>query len=108
MSDVIQVVVGAILFLLYIFGLYEIVVDDHRYTTKDVVIGAVLFPYPMWVGGYEIYRFMSISAEDRDTEEKCLDASEAIGMPRRSRLRYCECFVETNDPLICKSKIFVK
>lgn len=39
---------------------------------------------------------------------KCLDASEALGMPRKSRLRFCECFVEAKDPQTCKSKIFVK
>ena len=108
MSDFIQFVVGAFFVFLYIFGMYEIITDDHRYTTKDVVIGGVLFPYPMWVGGKETYKFMTTSAEYRDTEVKCLDASEALGMPRKSRLRFCECFVETKDPETCKSKIFGK
>ena len=108
MSDFIQFVVGAFFVFLYIFGMYGIITDDHRYTTKDVMIGAVVFPYPMWVGGKEAYKFMTTSAEDRDTEVKCLDASEALGMPRKSRLRFCECFVETKDPETCKSKIFGK
>ena len=108
MSDFIGIVVGMFVMLLYIFGMYEIIVDDHRYTTKDVVIGFAFFPYPWWVGGKEAYRFMTTSAEDRDTAVKCLDASEALGMPRKSRLRFCECFVETKNSEICKSKIFVK
>jgi hypothetical protein len=108
MSDFIGYIVGAFLFALYIFGMYEIIVDDHRYTTKDVVIGAVVFPYPWWVGGKEAYRFTTTTSEDRETEVKCLDASEALGMPRKSRLRFCECFVETQDPEICKAKIFSK
>ena len=102
------IAVGPCLFLLYIFGMYEIIVDDHRYATKDVAIAVLVFPYPLWVGGKETYRFITTSAEDRDTEEKCLDASEALGMPRKSRLRFCECFVEAKDPQTCKSKIFIK
>ncbi len=108
MSDFIGFVFGAFLVLLYIFGMYAIIVDDHRYTTKDVVIASVVLPYAWWVGGNEAYRFLTTSAEDRDTEVKCLDASEALGMPRKSRLRFCECFVETKDPQTCKSKIFGK
>jgi len=88
--------------------MYEIIVDDHRYTTKDVAIAAVFFPYPWWVAGKEGYRFLITSSEDREFEEKCLDASEALGMPRQSRLRYCECFAETKDPETCKTNIFVK
>ena len=108
MSDLIGFVFGAFFLLLYIFGMYAIIVDDHRYTTKDVVIASVVLPYAWWVGGKEAYRFITTSAEDRDTEEKCLDASEAIGMPRKSRLRFCECFVETENPRTCQLKIFGK
>lgn len=108
MSDFIGFVIGAFLFLLYIFGMYEIIVDDHRYTTKDVVIGAVAFPYPWWVGAKEGYRFLTTTSEDREIEEKCLDAFEALNMPRKSRLRLCESMVETRDPEACKSKIFGK
>ncbi len=108
MSNFIGTVIGAICFLLYIFGMYEIIIDDHRYTTKDLIIAGVVFPYPLWVGGKNAYRIMTTSAEDRNTELKCLDASEALGMPRKSRLRFCECFVETKDPQTCKLKIFFK
>lgn len=94
---------------LFIFGLYNIIRDDHRYTTKDVVIGLIIPPYPIWVGGKEAYRFLSSSSEDRETEQKCLDASEALGMQRNSRLRYCECFVETRGNVEhCRPKIFVR
>jgi hypothetical protein len=101
-------VFGAALFLLYIFGMYKIVVDDHRYTTKDVAIGMFVFPYPWWVGGKEIYRISTTSSEDRALEEKCLDATEALGLRQKSRLRFCECIVETRDEERCKQKIFTK
>ena len=94
--------------LLYIYGMYKIVVDDHRYTTKDVAIGMFIFPYPWWVGGKEFYRVATISAEDRNSEEKCLDVTEALGLKRKSRIRYCECMVETKNEDLCEQKIFVK
>ncbi|MEQ1815247.1 MAG: hypothetical protein ABL861_02015 [Nitrosomonas sp.] len=110
MKETIREMSGAILpiilFSLYIFGMYSIIADDHRYTTKDVVIAAVIFPYPWWVGGKEIYRLASTSSEDRALEEKCLDATEAIGLKQKSRLRFCECMVEMKDENQCKLKIF--
>ncbi len=112
MKDMIgSAVVAAIyvfLFALYVFGIYTIIVDDHRYTTKDVVIGAVLFPYPWWVGGKEAYRIITVSKDDREFETKCLDTSEAVGLKRKSRLRYCECLVETKNPQACQKKIFIQ
>lgn len=108
MSDYIGSIVGTFFFILYFFGMYVIISDDHRYTTKDVVIGAVFFPYPWWVAGEASYRVISTTSEDRDIEERCLDASEALGMPRKSRLRYCECFIETKDPEACKVRIFTQ
>ncbi len=108
MSDFIGFVIGAAFFLLYILGMYEIIVDDHRYTTKDVVIGAVVFPYPWWVGGKEAYRYISTTSKEREQEAKCLDTFEALGFPRKPRLRVCECLVETQNPEACKSKIFGK
>ena len=79
-----------------------------RYTTKDVVIGAIFFPYAWWAGGSEGYRILTTSSEDRKFEENCLDASEALGLKRKSRLRYCECLVETGKRETCKAKIFIK
>ena len=110
MKETLTEISGAILpiipFALYIFGMYAIIADDHRYTTKDVVIGAVIFPYPLWVGGKEVYRLASTSSEDRALESKCLDATEAVGIKRKSRLRFCECLVETKDENQCKQKVF--
>ena len=52
MSDYISPIIYTFLytffFILYFFGMYVIISDDHRYATKDVVIGAIFFPYP-WV-----------------------------------------------------------
>lgn len=99
--------VGAVI-LLYLFGMYKIGTDDHRYTSKDVAIGLVLFPYPWWVGGQEVYRIATMSSEERNSEEACLDATEAIGLGRKSRLRFCECFAETKNEEQCRQKIFTK
>ena len=103
-----EVTLPVILISLYIFGMYFIIADDHRYTTKDVVIGAVFFPYPWWVGGKEVYRIATKSSEDRELEAKCLDATEAVGFKQKSRLRYCECIVETKNESECKQKIFIQ
>lgn len=105
-GEIAGLVLSLALFLLYIFGMYTIITDDHRYTTKDVVIGAVAFPYPWWVGAKEIYHITSTSSEDRAMETRCLDTTEAIGMGRKSRLRFCECLVETKNENQCKQKIF--
>lgn len=86
--------------------MYEIVTDDHRYTTKDVVIAVVLFPYPWWVAGKTLLHVVSTSPEYRANEDKCLDASEGIGMPRKLRLRYCACFASILDPEQCAAKVF--
>ena len=108
LGSAVTVVFGAALFLLYIFGMYKIVADDHRYTTKDVAIGLIVFPYPWWVGGKEVYRIATTSSEDRALEEKCLDATEALGLKQKSRLRFCECMVETRNEEQCRQKIFSK
>ena len=108
MRDSLGVVILFLLSLLYGFGIYQIITDDHRYTTKDVLIGVAIFPYTVWVGGKNAYRILTTSSEDREFEENCLDASEALGLKRKSRLRYCECLVETGNPKTCKAKIFIK
>lgn len=107
-KDLISTVMFISMVILYFFGMYIIITDDHRYTTKDVVIAGVFFPYPWYAGGKEVYKLLTVSAGDRMNEAKCLDATEAIGMPRKSRLRYCECAVKTKNPKACRSKIFLK
>lgn len=107
-GEILAGIVGVALFALYLFGVYKIIADDHRYTIKDVVIGVVIFPYPWWVASKELYHIATISSEDRQFEEKCLDASEAIGLQRNSRLRYCSCLVETRDTKACQAKILIK
>ena len=92
-------------FGLYFLGIYSVVRDDHRYTTKDVVIAAVIFPYAIYVGGETIYRVITTSSEDRAQEKTCLDTAEAIGLKRKLRLRYCECMIESRDEDKCRVKI---
>ena len=108
MKDFISGIIGVSVFVLYLFGMYTIIVDDHRYTTKDVVIAAVVFPYSLWVGGRQTYRLITVSSEDREIEEQCLDTAEALRAPRNARLRYCECYTEMKDAVFCQSKIFAK
>lgn len=97
--------VGAAL-ILYLFGMYKIASDDNRYTTKDVAIALFIFPYPWWVGGSELYKIASTSEEERKIEEECLAVTETIGVPRKSRLRFCECYSETKNEYKCKEKLF--
>lgn len=96
------------LFTLYVGGLYEIISDDQRYTTKDAVLAFVIFPYPMWVGVKEAYRYFTVSAADRQFEDECLTTTEALGVPRESRLRYCDCFTKTKNEKMCEGKVFVR
>lgn len=98
----------AALFLLYIFGIYKIIIDDHHYTTKDVAIAVFVFPYPWWVSGQEIYRILTTSSEERALEEECLDSTEALGLGRKARLRFCDCIVETKNLQQCKQRILIK
>ena len=35
---------------LYFFGMYVVIADDHRYTSKDVVIAGIFFPYAWFTG----------------------------------------------------------
>ena len=107
-GEIIGGIAIAVLVVSYVFGVYKIIADDHRYTTKDVVIGLIIFPYPWLVASKEFYRIATMSSEDRQFEEKCLDASEAIGLGRNSRLRYCTCLVETKNPQMCETKILTK
>lgn len=96
------------LFLLYIFGIYKIIVDDHRYTTKDVAIAFFVPPYRWWVGGKEVYRISTTTPEERALEQECLDSTEALGLGRKARLRFCECIVETRNVQQCKYRIRIK
>lgn len=104
LSEILGGMIALILFLLYFFGMYKIISDDHRYTTKDVVIGAVVFPYPWWVGSKELYRYVTVSSEDRAFESMCLDKTESMGIKRKMRLSLCECIVETRDENQCKKR----
>jgi len=45
------VMIVALLFLatMYLFGAYKLIVDD-RYSKGEMIIGALLFPYPISIG----------------------------------------------------------
>ena len=91
--------------ILYFVGFWQVIVDDQRYTTKDVVISAVIPVAPPWYGAKYAYRIATTSEEQRSIEKKCLDEYETLGLKRKSRLRFCECLSD-NEPIdSCKSKI---
>lgn len=95
---------GITLGLLYLLGMYAVISDDHRYTTKHVVIGVVLFPYGIWIGGNTVYHYLTNTAEHRRLEARCLDYAEAQGVRRRSRLILCECVAAGGTVQACNAK----
>ncbi len=101
-------VIAAVLFALYALGVYTIIADDHRYTTKDVALAIAFFPYPWWVGAKELYYLATTSSKDREFDQQCLDALEAQGVSPGSRLRYCSCMVETRNFPLCKKRLLAK
>lgn len=96
-TAIIAAIIGAIqvtLLILYLFGMYSLVFDDHRYTTKDLLVGAVVFPYAIYIGGKEAYKIMTMSSENRDGVERCLNKAEYSGAPRKLRVKICDCMGE--------------
>ena len=67
-------------------------VDDQRYDVKDVVIGLIFPPYPVWVGGKELYKLATTTSEFRNREDRCLGAPMIYLLPStKSKLIFCEC-----------------
>ena len=95
-------------FVLYLSGMYVIVADDHRYTSKDVVIAAFFFPYAWYAGGETVYRITTTSSREREFLERCLGCGEASRMPRKPRLRYCECLAERQSRNVCLARYLGK
>ena len=89
---------------LYLFGLYETISDDHKYTDKDVLIGAVIFPYAITVGAQSIYNIGFTSSEFRDYKKQCLRGSTVLKMERYLRHRFCECMFDERKVPICEAK----
>jgi len=100
-SSIVAVIVWILMIGGYTFGMYKIASDDHRYTAKHVMVAAIAFPYPWWVSAKEMYRLATLSSQQRAYEEKCLDDTEAQGMPRKMRLKLCECVASTSDVEAC-------
>ena len=83
--------VWLLLFCLYVVGIFVLVTDDHRYTTKNLVAGVILFPYAWYVGGKTIYHYATNSSEHRAIENKCMDYAEAQEVGRKARVWLCDC-----------------
>ena len=94
-------IIPAVFVSLYVIGVGTLISDDHRYTTKHLVAGIVLFPYALYVGGESSFRFISQSSEYRQREKQCLDAAEAQGIGRSLRLDLCECVASGGDVQQC-------
>ncbi len=50
LGELIAFMIIAILTMMYVFGSYKIITDDENYHTKDVIVGVVLPPYPIYIG----------------------------------------------------------
>lgn len=84
-------VVGAFIMLfigsMYLFGMYSLAVKD-TYSTKQFIIGGVLFPYPIYIGSKELYNNLDTKEEIRqhnkkyDLEELASFLHEGRGLPR--------------------------
>ena len=98
-------VLAGLLLLLWVVGFYSIVSDDHRYSAKHVAIGVFVFPYTWWIGGKTLYHLASTSPQERKFEEECLNGSEALGIPPQSRVRLCDCVLETHNAAACSQKV---
>jgi len=96
MKDIFSSLLGGLILLLivgsYLFGATKILVDDYRYDTKDVVIGFMFPPYPVWVGGKELYKLATTTPEFRNRKNKCLEMPliNLISTPK-SKLSFCKC-----------------
>lgn len=88
---------------LYITGIVALISDDHRYTTKNLLAGVVLFPYTWYVGGKTIYHYTTTSGDHRRIENKCLDYADGQGLTRKSRLFICECVADGSPVQQCNA-----
>lgn len=46
MNDLIGFVVSGFLFVLFVFGMYEVTFDDYSFLNRDMVIKTSVFPLP--------------------------------------------------------------
>ena len=88
---------------LFILGFYKMFTDEHRYTTR---VSTIFWPYPIYIGAKEVYRYWSTTSEERRYEEACLNSMSVINISRKARLSYCECMVEKRNKFYCARKVF--
>ena len=104
MKNILGSLAGGLILLLivgsYLFGATKILVDDYRYDTKDVVIGFMFPPYPVWVGGKELYKIVTTTSEFRDKENRCLKMPLInLLSTTESKLSFCECLATAKTEL---------
>jgi len=93
---------------LYFLGLYTIGTDDHRYSSKQLILGFFAPPYPWYVGGKTAYRYLITTPQYRRSEKICLDAAQEKSVPRRLRLDWCGCLASGEDAKQCQDNMMKK
>lgn len=105
MRDKLWGAIPILILCVFLLGVYKIIVDDNRYTSKDVALAVFIPPYPLWVGSKEVYRLATAKPGSQAREDQCFRTAELLGMPRKPRVEFCECTVETNDLDYCRAKL---
>ena len=91
-------------FFMYAFGLYTLITSD-RYTTKQVVVAAIIFPYPMWISTKETYRFATTTSDERRIENTCWSRLANTPLPQSDKEAFCDCFVKNQNLETCVAQV---
>ena len=82
------------LVITYVFGLYQVTFND-KYDVKKMVLAYFVPPYPVWVGGKEIYLKFNTNSEYQFKYEKCL--KESFLLPKNMKHNLCDCVANSNS-----------
>jgi hypothetical protein len=97
----IVVVAGVLLFPFIAYGEYTLITDRFHYSNTEAWIGAVAWPYPIWVTGTRLYRLASTTQMQREIEDGCLAASVPEQIPRKQAAFICQCMMTKQDFSYC-------
>lgn len=87
LGQVVGWIIGLFIGSMYLFGMYSLAVKD-TYSTKQFIIGGVVFPYSIYIGSKELYKNLDTKEEIRqqnkkyDLDELASFLHEARGLPR--------------------------
>jgi len=94
MYKLISFIIGASLVITYVFGIYQITFND-KYDTKEMILAYAFPPYPVWIGGKEIYLKFNTNTDYQYKYEKCL--KESFLVPETQRHNLCDCMANSNS-----------